>query len=249
MKIPKSFTRAGKTQEVMVSLVKSDAPAVEVEKNKDFVNSLDFKTWLPFAAKTYHISPHIESYVLRPMPLMPSDLPNRNGIGFQLQELVKYQPPPISRQVFKAWTGTPVHYEHENEDCTTALGVVLDTALSQIKSFGNGRFWKVMGLVAVDKNKYPDIAQRMLDGRLNTGSMGALADDFTCSVCGSKAHEHQHMNCSHITSTKHVNWRVVDDHGHKRLAYLNAHSLSPIEFSLVESPAWTPALSDELLIW
>lgn len=249
MKIPKSFTRAGQTQEVMVSLVKSDAQAVDMEKNSDFVNSLDFKTWLPFAAKTYHISGNIEDYCVRPMPLMPSDLPNRNGIGFPLAELVKYQPPPISRQVFKAWTGTPVHYEHENEDCTTALGVVFDTALTRITGFGGGKFWKVMGLVGVDKNKYPDIANRMLNNQLVTGSMGALADDFTCSVCGAKAHEHQHMNCSHITSTKHVNWRMVDDHGRKQLAYLNAHSLSPIEFSLVESPAWVPALSEELLLW
>lgn len=257
MKIPQAFLNAGKLKEqkaafpdrVVTGYMQSDEKAFDVERNQDLVAKLDFEIWLPFAAETYKINPKIEAYVIKPMPLMPSDLPNRNGVGFPIAELTKYQPPPISRQVYKAWTGVPVHLEHDNEDHEKALGVVLDTALTPIKNFGNGKHWKVMGLVAVDKDKYPEVAQKLLDNKINTGSMGTMADNFTCSVCGHQAHENQFMNCSHITSTKHVNWKLVNHEGQQKIAYLNAHGLSPIEFSIVADPAWTTALSDEILTW
>jgi hypothetical protein len=246
MKIPKAFNT---DRPVVTGVMQSNEQAIDLENSQESVAKLDFKIWLPFAAKTYKISPRIEDYVLKPMPLMPSDIPNRNGIGFPLEELVKYQPPPISRQVYKAWTGVPVHEEHENEDCETALGVVLDTVLTQIKGYGNGKHWKVMGLVAVDKNKYPTIAQDLLTNKINTGSMGAIADSFSCSVCGAKVTDNKFLNCSHVSSSKDVNWKFVEHEGKTKVAYLNAHGLSPIEFSIVRDPAWTTALSDQLLTW
>jgi hypothetical protein len=204
-------------------------------------------SWLPFAAKTYHISPNLEDYVVKHMPICPADLPNRNGIGFPLEELTKYQPPPVARQVYRAWTGCPVHLEHDNEDHTKALGVIFDTSLRMVKTHGNGKHWMVHGLVGVDKNKYPEIAQKLLNNELNTGSMGAMADYFTCSVCGHRCGENQFMNCPHITSTQQVNWKLVDHMGEKKLAYLNAHNLSPIEYSVVADPAWASCLNDDVL--
>jgi hypothetical protein len=227
----------------------STEQAVDLENSPEVVNSLDYKTWLPFAAKTYKISPRIEDYILKPMPICPSDFPNRNGIGFPLQELIAFQPPPMNRQVFKAWTGCPTHLEHANEDCTKAYGVVFDTALTQVKGFGQGKHYKVMGLVGVDKNKYPDIAQEVLDGRIITGSMGAMADNFSCSVCDRPATDDKYMNCSHVGSSKEVNWRLVDYKGAQHIAYLNAHQLTPIEYSLVRDPAWCQSLSEQLLSW
>jgi hypothetical protein len=222
---------------------------VDLEQAPEQIAKLDFANWLPFAAKTYHISPRIEDYILKPMPICPSDIPNRNGVGFPLSELLKYQPPPIARQVYKAWTGCPVHLEHDNEDHTKAYGVIFDTVLTPITGYGDDRFWKVMGLIGIDKVKHPDIAQEVLTGKINTGSMGAMADYFTCSVCGKEAHENNYKNCAHISSTKDVNWRIVDFNGEKHMAYLNAHELSPIEFSLVSTPAWTVALSDYHFSW
>jgi len=227
----------------------SQEPAVDLEHAPEIISRLDFETWLPFAAKTYHISPRIEDYILKAMPICPSDFPNRNGIGFPLAELIKFQPPPINRQVFKAWTGCPVHLEHDNEDCTKAYGVIFDTALTAISKYGQGKHYKVMGLVGIDKTKYPDIAQEVMEGKIITGSMGAMADAFTCSVCGREAHENKFMNCGHVGSTKEVNWRYVDYQGKRHIAYLNAHGLSPIEYSLVRDPAWVTALSDHQMSW
>jgi hypothetical protein len=77
--------------------------------------------------------------------------------------------------------------------------------------------------------------------------MGCMADNFTCSVCGHAASENQFMNCNHITSTKQVNWKLVAHAGEQKVAYLNAHGLSPIEYSIVRDPAWSTCLSDAII--
>ena len=227
----------------------TDGAALEVSEKPEVLSQLDWQSWLPFAAKTYHISANPADYILKPMLLMPSDIPNRNGIGFPIGELVRFLPPPMNRQVYRSWVGTPIHIEHANEDCTTAIGVVIDTALRQIKGFGDDKHWKVMGLLAIDKTKDPAIAQKVLSGEINTCSMGCLANSFTCSVCGKPATKNQFTNCGHITTTDNVNWQLVNHLGAQHLAYLNAHELSPIELSIVKDPAWCQALSDENLNW
>lgn len=207
---------------------------------------LDAKTWLPFAAKTYHISPNIEDYVITVTPICPSDIPNRNGIAFPIGELVKFQPPPVARQVFKAWAGVPVHLEHNNSDCTQALGAVLDSSLHKIKGYGGGKLWKVMGLAATDKTKFPEIAQKQLLGEYKTFSMGADGGYFTCSYCGTRMEPNNH--CEHLNPRNAVDWTVVTEFdGSQHLAFRNAHDLIPIELSVVADPAWSTALSDTIL--
>lgn len=249
MRYPKAYSESGRTQVISTFTEPTtvDQP-FEAESNPDLVKKLDYEIFLPFAAKTYKISPRIEDYLIIPTIICPSDLPNRNGIAFPKAELVKYQPPPISRQVYKAWSGVPVHLEHDNEDPEKALGIVLDTAFTQIKDYGNGEFWKVMGLVGIDKKKAPEIAQRFINKTLSTFSMGCMADYFTCSICGQECEKDTWRNCSHIHSTGAVNWNPVrTPDGALRIAYLNAHGLSPIELSVVSTPAWVPALSDTIL--
>lgn len=215
----------------------------EVVKDTSVLQTLDYANWLPQAAKVYHISPRIEDYVLVTSPICPSDIPNRNGIAFPLAELIAFQPPPIARVAYKAWIGCPVHLEHDNQDDTKAYGVILDTSLHKIVGFNNDKLWKVMGLLAIDKIKHPEMAERIMSGNINTYSMGALADHFTCSYCDAVCDENNH--CHHISSIKAINWnRVVDHEGKEHIAFLNAHGLGPIETSIVENPAWCPALSD-----
>lgn len=236
-------------QHLIRSEMAAEGPAADVEIAKpEIVNHMDLG-WLPFAAPVYHISPRIEDYVIMTIPICPSDFPNRNGIGFPLKELVAFQPPPMNRRVFEAWKGCPLHLEHDNEDCTKAYGVVLDTALKRITGYGQDEHWKVMGLIGVDKNKHPDIAQKVLSGELNTGSMGALANDFSCSVCHRPVVANKFLNCNHVSGPGDVNWKLVDYQGKQHIAFLNAHGLSPIEFSLVGSPAWTQALTDQARLW
>lgn len=206
---------------------------------------LDAKVWLPFAAKTYNISPNIEDYLISVTPICPSDLPNANGYAFPLSELTRFQAPPVSRQVYKAWTGTPLHLEHDNEDPTKALGVVLDSSLHKIKGYNQGKIWKVMGMAALDKNKAPEQAELMASGKLRTFSMGTDAGSITCSVCGAPEREGI-VSCGHLDAN--APFKVITDFdGTQTLAFRNAHDLNPIELSVVSTPAWSMALSDTLL--
>ena len=229
---------AGESQiEVMDAL--SDA-------GRKALSRLDYETWLPFAAKTYQISPDINDYVVVAVPICPAELPNRNGIGFPLNELVKFQPPPISRMAYKAWAGCPAHYEHKNEIHEDAYGVILDASLHKISGYGGGKLWKVMGLVGVDKTKYPEMARRVMEGDINTWSMGAYVDSFSCSYCGEEMTKTR--CCQHLNRKNDIDWSEFRDYdGTNHLAFRNAHGISPIEISLVESPAWTTALSDHIL--
>lgn len=134
-----------------------------------------------------------------------------------------------------------------NEDCTKAHGVVLDSSLHKINGYGGGKLWKVMGLAAIDKTKYQDIARKVATGEINTYSMGAEAGYFTCSYCGLRMNERGH-SCSHVDFRNQIDWRIVNDFdGSQHLAFRNAHDLVPIELSIVGDPAWTTALSDLLL--
>lgn len=133
-----------------------------------------------------------------------------------------------------------------NEDCTKAKGVVLDVSLRKVEGYGQGRLWKVTGILAFDKTKDPELAEKIANGTINTYSMGATADHFTCSYCGEVCTE-AHC-CAHIKSIDTVNFSEVKDvDGNTHLAFLNAHGLSPIEVSAVEDPAWAPALSTNIL--
>lgn len=229
-----------------VVLANQSVSVVDAEEDPRMLQSLDYTTWLPFAAKTYKISPKIDDYILVTTPICPSDIPNRNGIAFPLAELTKFQPPPISRMAYKAWTGCPVHYEHANEIHENAYGVILDASLHKISGFGGGKLWKVMGLLAIDKYKYPEIARRVLEGDINTYSMGAYVDEFSCSYCTSPMNKHQY--CGHVNLKNDIDWQEFQDYdGVKHIAFRNAHGISPIETSIVESPAWTTALSDHIL--
>lgn len=218
---------------------------VERDEEGQPAGLLDYKTWLPFAAKRYEISPKIEDYIIVNTLICPSDIPNRNGIAFPATELANFLPPPTNRMAYKAWKGCPVHLEHDNEDYTKAYGVILDASLEKVQGYGGGKLWKVMGLLAIDKNKYADIAQMVLTKKINTYSMGALVDYFTCGYCGTEC-SNTHT-CGHITSPKNVNWKKYRDFdGSTHLAFLNAHGISPIECSIVKDPAWAPALSNNV---
>lgn len=207
------------------------------------LQQLDFATWLPYAAKLYNINPDIRAYVLATIPICPSDIPNRNGIGFPLAELLKFQAPPVARQSYKAWTGCPLHYEHRNEIHEDAYGIILDTAMRPIKGYGGGKLWKVMGLIGIDRTKHPEMARRVMENDINTYSMGALVDSFSCSYCGSEVTKKH--SCGHVNLARDIDWNEVRSWDNKRhIAFRNAHGIQPIETSLVESPAWTTALSD-----
>ena len=216
------------------------------QQDQEFVSQIDL-SFLPFAAANYHISANINDYLIFTTIICPADLPNRNGIAFPLNELARFTPTPNPHMVYKAWVGCPIFSEHQNEDPTKALGIIFDTSLTKIQRV-KGNVWAVTGVIGIDKTKDAEIARKFSEGEINTVSMGALASSFTCSICGA-VNDETH-GCSHIppNSTGDVNfYPFVDAEGNIEIAFLNAHGLDPIETSIVQDPAWAPALSDTIL--
>jgi hypothetical protein len=200
---------------------------------------LGFEKWLPFASKELVISDDPKDYVLYPVPIMYSDLPNRNGIGFPLAELVKWN---VKRgsQAYKAWSGMPMYEEHRSDDHRTAIGIVIDVAMTQIKEFGQGKFWKVVALAALDRTKNPQLIAEVEERKINTYSMGAMVDGWTCSYCGAMP-----GRCSHIDPEKPVVFYELKG----RLVYKMVYGVDPYELSVVRDPAYATAISDEKMIY
>ena len=187
---------------------------------------------LPFAAKELQISADPRDYLIHPVPIMISDLPNRNGFAFPLNELVKWN---VERgcPAYQGWRGMPMYSEHQSDDHKTALGMVVDVSLRRIDHMGKGLFWKVMALAAVDRNKNSEIAEKMDKGELNTYSMGAMVDFCTCSYCGAVA-----GRCSHVDEENDkVNFYELNG----QIVFKNVHGVNPYELSVVADPAYGTA--------
>lgn len=233
------------------------APAVDVHqglKNRSIVTAsklteikadlgtsafqtLDFASWLPFAAKEYHCSKDPSDYVLVPVIAMPSDLPNRNGVGFPLKELSTWRVEDgmLAYQTFK---GKPVHIEHDNQDPTKAVGMIVDTALVPMIGFGGQRLWKLLLLLAIDRSKDPTYAQYVLTGEINSYSMGAWVEAYSCGYCGAPM-----GSCNHINARRPRDFYILDG----KLVYRRVHGIKGFECSIVRDPAYVTAISDKLM--
>lgn len=199
---------------------------------------MDLETWLPFCAPHYHISANIDDYVMIPTIIMPSDLPNRNAVGFPLSELIAFNPS-LGQLAYKTWRGKPTFLEHDNTDITKAYGVIVDTYMRKMEDFGNGKVWKLLSLLAFDRSKHPDLCNQILSGQMNSYSMGAYVSSYTCSFCGSDLGQ-----CSHLTPKASCELYVLNG----KLVFKQVRGVEGFETSAVASPAFTSAISDTLIV-
>lgn len=200
-------------------------------------NTLAFGSKLPFAAKELGISPEIRDYTLVPVAAMPSDLPNRNGVGFPLTELKAWRVDD-GMLAYETFTGKPVHIEHENKDPSTAVGIIVDSALVPMRGFGQNRLWKLMLLLAIDRNKGAAHVQRVVNREINSYSMGAWVEAYSCGYCGAPAGA-----CRHIDLRRPNDFYLLDG----KVVYRRVHNIRGFECSIVEDPAFLTAISDHLM--
>lgn len=199
-------------------------------------SSLDIMNWLPGAAKEYHISPRFEDYFLVPVIIMPSDLPNRNAVGFPLRELNRFLPE-YGVQTYRSFIGKPVQYEHNNKDITKAYGIILDTYLHKMNNYGSGKVWKFMELLAIDRTKNSHITQKVLNREINSYSMGAMVAGYTCSYCAQELGK-----CSHLDKSKNFDFYELNG----RLVFRQVYNAVGFETSIVGTPAFVSAISDSI---
>jgi hypothetical protein len=224
--------KAKKDQKIVKS---SQIPTNEI--NKIF---LDAEGWLPFAAEQYEISASLKDYIMVPVIIMPSDLPNRNGVGFPFSELSKFCPD-TGTMVYQTWKGMPVYYEHKHVP-SNIKGVVFSSLLRPIKNV-QGDLWKVVCLLGVDRKRDPHLANRILTKDISSYSMGAYVRDYRCTVCGSLESD---GGCEHVKIGK-PKFDIFNTKIGPKLGYLEAIDPKGFEVSCVETPAYMSAYSDFML--
>lgn len=230
------------------------ATPIELHKNKveDVVQrltgsvekSIEANTWLPFAAPYYNISADIRDYVLIPVPVIINDLPNTNGDSVSLKELLKFNPD-LGMQAFKTFRGKPAFVEHDNKKIDRAKGVILDVFMQPIRKFGDGRYYKVIELLAYDRSKDPLLVNSILSGENNAYSIGFYYKSYTCSICGTHVKQTKFGTTSHCDHTflKKKPYKMPDG----RICYRQCHDIVGFETSVVKDPAYKIAIGSHVI--
>lgn len=196
---------------------------------------LQFEQNLPWFSKVMNISDNVNDYFFRPTPIIVSDLPNRNGVGFPATELARWNTD-LHCRAFEGWRFCPMFEEHRSDDIRTAIGVVADVVMRRLRGFGNDAYWLVTALAAIDRTKNPELAAEYESGKINTVSMGAMVEGCTCSYCGAEV-----GRCSHIDPEQPVTFYELNG----RLVYKLVHGVSPYELSVVRDPAYGIAIGTD----
>lgn len=224
----KDIVNNGANGLVVASAISSDVPQGE---------TLDVTNWLPSAAKVYNISPNIDDYLMVPVFTIPSELPNRNGVGFPLEELVAFSPED-GMQYYKTFKGKPTHYEHANKDYTIAKGVIADVYLRRLDGWSENKIYKMVELLMFDRTRDVDLCNDILKGRINAYSMGAYVGGYTCSMCGGLM-----GTCSHLHPDKKLDFYKLGNH----LVYRRVKKPRGFETSAVGTPAYSVAAQDTVI--
>jgi len=183
-------------------------------------------SWLKAAAPTYEISDDIRDYVIPVVPIVTSDIPNRNMQGFTFKELSKFDWLK-GLMIYRSFVGKMTAMEHVNDSPLCSKGIIFDASLHYVPRYD---LWKTILLCGYDRTKDPNLANDILKGKRRGYSMGALVDTFECSVCG-----REQCNC--------VKGSIV----HGTLVYSQCIGVNFIEASSVESPADVTAEGGSLL--
>lgn len=223
-------------------LVLNGGQRIEIKSNLGDNNfqQVDFGTWVSACSKVYNISPDIMDYVFVPVMTMPSDLPNRNGVGFPLKELTAFSVDE-GRLGYQTFKGKRVHIEHKNDVPEESIGAIVDVSLRPLKNYGNGKAWKLLELLAIDRSKDPTYARKVLEGEINTYSMGAWVESYTCSVCGKEMGERNH--CTHLHPKEPIDFYELGG----QLVFRQVRGIKGFETSIVDTPAYVSAISDNLM--
>jgi hypothetical protein len=199
--------------------------------------------WLPIASEALNISKQMKDYILVPVISMPSDLPNRNQQAFPYTELTRWTVD-AGCPMYKTWIGKPTFLEHNNKDPSQAKGIIMSSIMRPIEH-SSGDIWKLIKLLAFDRNRDPVLANQILTGEMNSYSMGAYARDYQCTICGELLSRTPNQEgCEHVQFNK-PNFKVFSG----RLAYHAVSDPMGFETSAVTSPAYYSAKDVPYMTW
>lgn len=192
--------------------------------------------WLEAAAPVYNISPNIKDYVVVPVIMFPSSLPNRNSVAFKLSGLSRFDHE-LGCLGYETWNRKPTFFNHANDDHTKAKGVIFDTRMTPMRGT---KIWKTVALAGYDRTRDPVLANNILSGNYNNYSMGASVGSYECAVCGHKPTK-KDMGCEHIGLDRR-SMKIFNVERGPVLAHYICDYIRGFELSCVHpTPAWAAA--------
>lgn len=200
---------------------------------------IDAHTWLPLCAPVYKISPNLDDYLVVPVVAVISDIPNTNGDCIELKEMMRFDPQ-NGMPFYKSFKGKPVHLEHANSVHEHAKGVIFDSYLSPLTGFKGSR-GKIVLLLGIDKTKDREVARKVNTGEINTYSIGARYTEYECSISGRIYRPG--LPAGQYTQPGVPTYMRNDG----QLVYRKLKKLLGFECSVVEVPAFSSAVSDDII--
>ena len=128
-----------------------------------------------------------------------------------------------------------------NKDPRKAKGVILDVFLRPLKKFGDGKYFKLVELMAYDRTKDPLLVNSILNGENNAYSVGFYFKSYTCSVCG----QHVQQGAPACTHTFPRRPTLRNESG--KLVYRQCHTITGFETSVVANPSYVVAVGPHLM--
>lgn len=158
---------------------------------------------------------------------------NQNYDGFPAEEL---------RKAYKTFLGKPVFVNHVNEDPSKARGRVVG---ARYVENGDDKFIEV--IQEVNAAKFPKVAKELVEGGLDSVSMGCSAERTICSFCGNVAVGMFDM-CAHVLNAKGRKLRrSANGATQDVLVYEECRDLGFFELSYVFDPADETAVVSTVL--
>lgn len=121
---------------------------------------------------------------------------------------------------FRNWIGKPLCVDHRSDSVDGVRGIILDTHYDE-------KLKQIVGLCALDKVNYPDLARKVQTGVVRYGSMGTAVSTSICYDCGKNASNASEY-CDCVLQKR--SWGEINV------------GLKPIEYSLVVQPAEPAAI-------
>lgn len=190
------------------------------------------------ASEAYQISPNVDDYIMVPLPIVTSDIPNRNLQGFSKEELFFFEPQ-YGQMVYETFRGKCTFADHKNDNPLESKGIITDVSAQFIPKYD---VWKILIFTLWDRSKDTRLAQDIIDRKKNGYSMGAMVNNFVCSVCG-KIDSMNNKSCEHMQKKGEIWGRE------RRLASQLCVGTTFFECSNVgDTPADATAFSQEVYI-
>lgn len=197
-------------------------------------------SYLKFCSEAYDISDDPRDYVIVDLPIVESDVPNRNMDAFGALELTSWNAVAKS-PVWRTFQWAPSFQDHVNQDPKAAKGVLFDASYLRA-----GPGWNVRILWGCDRSKDQKLAAAIMSGKRNAYSMGALASFVSCSCHGRVYDGNPANGCENIRAGK--KGEIINMAGRGDvLCHDSCHGVNFVEASSVEDPAFYGAQSDLVL--